>query len=108
MKPSTRLLSCFILLIPFLAFSQVPPAKDSLAKHDSTLLASKDTLAKPDTVKPVAVAKNCYAEWQDAFRSRGAKPVTDGMQQVVIALKDSSSCHCYMGQVEVVNGKIKP
>src|SRR5690349_19296743 len=94
MKISTRLFSCFILLMPFLAFSQVTPAKDSavktgltdsLAIHDSTHLVKKDTVVV-ETEK--AVKLNCYSEWLDAFRTRGAKSVPDGMQEVVIALKD--------------------
>jgi hypothetical protein len=116
MKINQTLLGCFLLLAPFLAFSQVATTdslakahaadsltklhqKDSLAKHDSTLVAKKDS---------VPVVKNCYTEWTDAFRTRGAKAVPDGMQQVVIALKGDDGSHCYMGQVEVVGGKIKP
>ena len=117
MKINHSLLGCFLLLAPFFASSQVTGSadslakahaadslaklhqQDSLAKHDSTLVAKKDS---------VPVVKNCYTEWTDAFRTRGAKPVPDGMQQVVIALKGDESSHCYMGQVEVVGGKIKP
>lgn len=79
---------------------------DSLAIKDSTIAPKKDTVIVTDTV--VAVIKSCYTEWYDAFRTRGAKTVPDGMQQVVIALKTEESCHCFMGQVEVVGGKIKP
>ena len=116
MKIKVKLLICGILLAPFLALSQVtPPTKDtipkavrtdSLAKTDSTNLVKKDTVVVIDTV--VAAKKNCYSEWIDAFRARGSKPVTDGMQQVVIALKDNESCRCFMGQIEVSGGKIKP
>src|SRR5688572_26965658 len=117
------LLGCCILLSPFFAMSQVTPQKDtlsqakkdslsrvlmtdSLAIKDSTIGPKKDTIIVTDTV--VAVLKSCYTEWYDALRTRGAKPVPDGMQQVVIALKNEESCHCFMGQVEVVGGKIKP
>jgi hypothetical protein len=97
----------------------------ALAQTDSTAKASVDTLAKvvADTtavpvVEPVffignidtTVANtpmNCYKEYVDYFSERGAKPVTDGMQLVVIALKKKESCHCYMGRVEVAGGKIK-
>jgi hypothetical protein len=67
---------------------------------------TKDTVTVVEPVKPVKM--DCYIEWLDAFRTRGAKPVPDGMQQVIIALKDTQTCHCFMGQVEVVGGKIKP
>jgi hypothetical protein len=42
------------------------------------------------------------------MRTRGAKTVTDGMQQIVISLKNADGCHCFLGQVEVAGGKIKP
>ncbi|MFL5808360.1 MAG: hypothetical protein ACJ749_02505 [Flavisolibacter sp.] len=113
-------LACIILLAPYAAISQVtPPVKDTVAhvvKTDS-LAVKTDTLPKVDStnlimatpaVPTAAVKVSCYAEWQDAFRTRGAKPVTDGMQQVVIGLKDSNTCHCFMGKIEVVGGKIKP
>ena len=114
MKKSFKLLlGCFLLLSPFLTWSQVtPPQKDSVkvaidsAVTDSTITVPKDTIIVIDTV--VAVKKNCYTEWYDEFRTRGAKPVPDGMQQVVISIKNEESCHCFMGQVEVVGGKIKP
>ena len=115
MKIKIHLLVCGVLLAPFLALSQVtPPAKDttkpvttdSLAKTDSANLGKKDTVVVIDTV--VAPKKNCYSEWVDAFRSRGAKTVPDGMQQVIIALRDNETCRCFMGQIEVAGGKIKP
>lgn len=106
MKLYCRLLSCFILLAPFWAMAQVTPAADSSGRPDSANLVKKDSVNITDTAKTVKV--NCYTEWLDAFRTRGAKPVTDGKQEVVIALKDNETCHCFMGQVEVVGGKIKP
>jgi len=102
MKLNIKWLSGLMLLAPFFAVSQ-QPIKDSTATKD-TFSFSKDTTI----VDTVAVKKNCYSEWQDAFRLRGAKPVTDGVQQVVIALKNEEGSHCFMGQVEVSGGKIKP
>ncbi|HZI52681.1 MAG TPA: hypothetical protein VFD56_03215 [Chitinophagaceae bacterium] len=68
-----------------------------------------DTVKKPmvDTVV-IAPPKDCYAVWYEFMRSRGAKKVSDGKQPVVIALKSEESCTCLMGQVEVLNGRIKP
>jgi|SRR5215211_3684866 len=116
MKLHFKWLSCLLLLAPFFAASQVTQqtndslvkatATDSLPLKDTGNLVKKDTVHVTDTV--LAVKKTCYAEWQETFRSRGAKPVPDGMQQVVIALKDEESCRCLMGQVEVAGGKIKP
>ena len=105
----------FLLLVPVISLAQqVPPAADTTKKPvitgtDSTMVAKDTTAALVTTPPPVSVVKkDCYAEWLDAFRTRGAKPVPDGMQQVIIALKDSTTCHCFMGQVEVIGGKIKP
>ena len=55
----------------------------------------------------VALPMNCYKQWLDFFAELGTKPVTDGMQEVVIAFKSKESCHCLMGRVEVSGGKLK-
>jgi hypothetical protein len=66
-----------------------------------------DTVAKkPDSSSVAATPMNCYKQWLDVFSERGVKPLTDGMQEVVIAFKSKESCHCYMGRVQVAGGKI--
>ena len=86
--------------------------KDSTASHkmDSTFKTVPDTAAavkvNVDTAV-VAIPMNCYKQYLDYFTELGAKPVTDGMQLVVIAFKKKESCHCFMGRIEVVGGKIK-
>lgn len=102
----------FLAVAPFVGFSQVdttvkPKPDSTIIKRDSTQLV--DTVKKPvvDTVV-IAPPKDCYAVWYEFMRIRGAKRVSDGMQPVVIALKGEVSCTCLMGQVEVVNGRIKP
>src|SRR5688500_10596068 len=116
MKKNPTFWTCLaILFLPLFGLSQVPPpTQDSLRKADSLKLTVKDSTAmKADTtVKEVitdtiVVKKDCYEEWFDAFRTRGGKTVPDGMQQVVIALKNEDACHCFMGQIEVVGGKMK-
>lgn len=98
-----RRLSLYFLFVlwPFLTMAQ-----DTSATRTDTTKKIADTAVakKADTVK---ASSNCYVEWYDTFRARGAKPVTDGMQEVVIAFKSGESCHCFMGRVEVVAGKIK-
>ena len=100
-----------IFLVPVVGNGQ---ASDSTAKTgDSTTHKMDSTAAKTtvDTIRVVVdtvVKKDCYAEYYDIMRERGAKPVTDGMQQVVIALKSADACNCFMGQIEVAGGKIKP
>jgi hypothetical protein len=88
-----------------------------LAADSAKLAAEAAALAalREDSIKKVkadslaALAKkDCYQAWYEVMRARGAKPVTDGMQQIVIALKDTVNCNCFMGQVEVAGGKIKP
>ena len=72
-------------------------------------VAVKDTVVikKADTVSIVATPMNCYKQWLDVFAERGVKPLTDGMQEVVIAFKSKESCHCYLGRVEISGGKLK-
>jgi hypothetical protein len=97
-----------IVLLPFLASGQNDTTaikKDTLAHVIADTLPAKkvDTLV----VQTPPAPPSCYQEWSDAFAQRGARPVTDGMQDVVIAFKNGENYHCYMGRVEVVGGKIK-
>jgi len=100
-------------------------SKDSAAKAATT---TADTTLKPaaDTSKPVAAAavvdtivkkdtmvvaaaapKDCFQEWYEKFRAKGATKVTDGVQPVIITLKSESGSICLMGKIEVVGGKMK-
>ena len=114
MKYNLVLASCLVLMLPLVSRAQ----KDStVAKKDSTVATAIDSTAKPATDSMAVVKKtdttaletpmNCYKEWFDYFTELGSKPVTDGVQMVVIAFKKRESCHCYMGKVEVAGGKIK-
>ncbi|MDH7461896.1 hypothetical protein QEG73_11430 [Chitinophagaceae bacterium 26-R-25] len=120
--------SYFIIIVACMTLSffvQGQNAATSLQTLDTTVKPGADTTVKPlaDTMaKPVvdtaALAKkiadsiktsaNCYTKWYDFMRAHGAKPVPDGMQKVVITFKSGESCHCFMGKIEVVGGKIKP
>ncbi len=51
-------------------------------------------------------AKDCFREWINLFRSHGAKTVTDGTHEVVVSLRSQSGSNCYMGKIDVVNGKL--
>ena len=108
MPPKIKLLVAFIIfLLPTLAHSQVTDTTakkldSAVIKHDST---------KVDTIRVVVdtvVKKDCYNEYYDIMKTKGAKHVTDGMQQVVITLRGPEGCRCFLGQVEVVGGKIRP
>jgi hypothetical protein len=99
------------LAIPFLGVAQTDTSsvkKDSVSMISDTSKIKKDTtvvIVKTDTVAP---ATNCYSQWFDFMRTRGAKTVTDGNQEVVVSFKSGESCVCFMGKVEVAGGKIKP
>jgi hypothetical protein len=103
------------ILLPIVTIAQTDSTtakKDSLLvnKVDTTALPKSDSMAMlpmaTDTAV-IAVPMNCYKQWIDYFNELGSKPVTDGSHTVVIAFKSKESCHCYMGKVEVANGKIK-
>ncbi len=108
MPPKIKLLVAFIIFLsPLMVHSQVTDT--TKAKHDSTAIKHDST--KVDTVRVVVdtvVKKDCYTEYYDAMKTKGAKAVTDGMQEVVIALKGPNGCRCFLGQIEVVGGKIRP
>ncbi|WP_336517598.1 hypothetical protein [Pollutibacter soli] len=79
---------------------------DSVKKVDS--VAKTATVDKVKVVVDTVVKKDCFTEYYHIFRSKGAKAVADRKQDVVIALKGDGTCHCFIGQVEVAGGKIKP
>jgi hypothetical protein len=58
--------------------------------------------------KAPAANKDCYGEWYTLFRERGAKPIPDGTQEVVISIRKDGYSQCFMGKVDVENGKLKP
>jgi hypothetical protein len=57
--------------------------------------------------KAPAANKDCYGEWYTLFRERGAKPIPDGTQEVVISIRKDGYSQCFMGKVDVENGKLK-
>lgn len=97
-------------------------AKDTLATKPPVDTAAKaivipadTTKQKTDTVKEkprtdttvMAVSKNCFQDWYEKMRERGAKTVTDGIHPVIITLKSEDGNVCLVGQIEVLNGKLK-
>ena len=111
----SALVIIMVSILPVIALAQQDSTRNDVAvvKSDSAG-AKKDIPVDSVEVKKVAdsaiviaTPMNCYKQWLDAFAERGVKPVTDGTQEVVIAFKSKESCHCYMGKVEVVGGKIK-
>jgi len=51
-------------------------------------------------------ASTCFQEWYSLFKERGANPVPTGIQDVVIAIRKENFSECYMGRVEVTEGRI--
>jgi hypothetical protein len=114
MKPYFIILAVCMTLTYSVQAQNTPTSKPA----DTTVKPMTDTSAKPviDTAAltkkiadSVAAAKpqNCYTKWYDYMQTHGSKPVTDGMQKVVVVVKNGESCHCFMGKVEVAGGKIK-
>jgi hypothetical protein len=127
-KPILSILLAILFAAPLWGVSQrrkgqpPPPPKDTVAVVAPTPavavvpVSAKDSIVVVDTPKVVAVVdtavvvtpKDCYQDWYEKMRARGANPVTDGMQPVVITLKSESSGVCMMGKIQVTNGKIVP
>jgi hypothetical protein len=120
------ILSIFVALligVPLLCFAQrrksQQPPKDTVAvaapvavapvvaKDSVVLVDSPKVVAKVDTAV-VVTPKDCYQDWYEKMRARGANPVTDGMHPVIITLKSETSGVCLMGKIQVTNGKIVP
>ena len=53
------------------------------------------------------LAANCFEEYYTLFKSRGAKPVSDGDQKIVIATKSGGYSSCFLGKIAVKNGEIE-
>jgi hypothetical protein len=77
------------------------------AKKEIPVTDSATTKKDTGSQAVIATPMNCYKQWMDAFAERNAKPVTDGMHEVVIAFKSKESCRCFLGKVEILGGKIK-
>jgi hypothetical protein len=58
--------------------------------------------------KTAPTAKDCYGEWYTLFRDRGAKPIPDGTQEIVISIRKDGYSQCFMGKVDVEGGRLKP
>jgi hypothetical protein len=104
-----------LIILPRMAFCQVADTThkltDSSHKPHAADTAKVAQVVKVDTVRVIVdtiVKKDCYTEYYEIMRGRGARTVTDGTQQVVIALKGNGTCQCFLGKVEVAGGKIKP
>jgi len=53
-----------------------------------------------------ATSGNCFMEWYTLFKDRGANPVADGSQEVIITLRNGNYSDCFLGKIDVVGGKL--
>jgi len=60
--------------------------------------------AKSTTAKPAA--SNCYEEWYSLIKERGARPVGNGNQDIILSIRSGNYSECFMGKVTVLDGKI--
>ena len=49
---------------------------------------------------------NCYKEWYQLFTERGAKPIPDGDNDIIISIIKDDISNCYLGRLTVKDGKI--
>src|SRR5262245_13323933 len=72
------------------------------------LLFCAVTFSQGQTKPPArpAGSSNCFAEWYTLFKERGATAVPDGVQDVIITLRNNDYTECFMGRIEVANSKL--
>lgn len=51
-------------------------------------------------------SNKCFQEWFSLFKERGANPVPDGMQPVIISVRGDEYGECFMGRIDVAGEKI--
>ena len=50
---------------------------------------------------------NCFEQWKEVFKKRGAYTVVDDMhRKVIVSFIEGGDAYCYYGKVRVENGKI--
>jgi hypothetical protein len=72
------------------------------------LLFSVSVFAQTQT-KPApkpASSGDCFKQWYSLFKERGASPVPDGVNDVIITLRSNEYSECFMGRIEVTNGRL--
>jgi len=94
----------------YFAYTNYKPMKSILAILFS--IFSLSVFAQGQGSKPIATgqankqASNCYEEWYSIFKERGANPVANGIQEAVISIRNGNYSECFMGRVNVLDGKI--
>jgi hypothetical protein len=75
----------------------------------SPVLVIAQQKGAPQKAAPQKASSDCFGEWYSLFQERGAKPVPDGTHDVILTLRNTTegTSKCYMGKVDVADGKIK-
>jgi len=52
--------------------------------------------------------RSCFLEYYELFNTRGVNPIPDGVQNVIVTVRDTkeNTCLATMGHIEVKNGEI--
>ena len=61
---------------------------------------------KPAAKPAAKLAGDCFKQWYSLFKERGATPVPDGVNDVIITLRNNEYTECFMGRIEVSNGRL--
>ena len=54
--------------------------------------------------KTEASSGNCFKDWYSLFKERGANPVPDGTNEVIISIRNGDYSECFLGKVDVLGG----
>jgi len=70
-------------------------------------LVSFGMFAQSSSSKAAAPASSdCFKDWYSIFKERGANPVADGTHEIIITLRSGTYSECFMGKVDVVDGRL--
>src|SRR6186713_3114360 len=93
--------SIFVILLSIISFGVFAQGKPT----DKPAPAAKPT-DKP-AAKSAQPGGDCFKEWYTLFKERGANPIPDGTQDVIITLRGSSDySECFVGKIDVAGGRI--
>src|SRR6188508_1316063 len=56
--------------------------------------------------KPASSGTNCFKEWYTLFKERGANPIPDGTQDVIITVRSAEYSECFIGKIDIAAGRL--
>ena len=57
-------------------------------------------------VRSEATSGNCFKDWYSLFKERGADPVPDGTNEVIISIRNGEYSECFLGKIDVLGGNL--